>query len=804
MIRGMLWRKLAREMLRSKWQMLAIGAMVALGVAFFNAAYAAYLNLDGSYRRSFDALAFEEFSVKLHGAPQRIVRRLEALPGIDRVEGRLVEDVGLELPGTASTRKLVGRLISIPVDRGLRVNRLKLVEGDPLRPSDRRGVLLEASFARHHALHPGAVLEAVWGASRVSLRVSGIVQSAEYLYVVRSKHELMAVPDTFGVMFVSEAMLGRLIGKPGQINEIHGTLDPGTPARGALRRLKAALAVYGAEDPVARVDQPSYQMLMQDVNGFRAYAVLFPAFFLSVAAVAVASLQLRAVHQERGVIGLLRSLGYSRGALVWHYLSGALAVGGAAALAGDLAGLWLAKWTSVGYMSFLQVPFPEVVPRWSVLGVGLGIGIATCGIGAFFPARHAARILPAEAMRPVLPGFGARAVRLDALWPGTPLLWRIPFRNVFRQPRRTLSTLFGIVAGIALMMTAKGILDSSEAAIESFVTGAYRYDLRLDFVRAQSGTVLGRVRAWPGVVRAEGVLEIPVEMRHGAWRYSGMVSGQSDAAGLHQMRDAQGRPVPIPRHGAVFGPTLRRRLDLERGDWVEWALPEFVVEGKPRWRSVRVADFNDEAIGTVATLRRDALWGLFRSELGLPPDAVSGIVVRVDPVHARQVRARLLDLPEAGSVMSIPEIRALLDSMMATFRVFVGIMELFGVALALAMIFNMVSVNVLERAPEIATLRTIGVSRRQVALMVGAENLAVALIGVAIGLPFGHWFVGWFWLAAQSQEQQDLFTFTIAVRPETYVVSAAAIFAAVLVSQIPALRMLGRLDLAQATKERAT
>ncbi|MCB8932802.1 MAG: ABC transporter permease [Chthonomonadaceae bacterium] len=804
MSHSLLWRKLTREMVRAKWQMLAIGAMVALGVAFFNAAYAAYLNLDGSYQRSFEALAFEDFSVRFHAAPRRVAERVAAVPGVDHVEGRLVEDVGLELPGRAGARKLVGRLISIPVDRELRVDRLMLLEGSMLRPSDRRGVLLEASFAQHHRLRPGSEVEAVWGASRVRLRVSGVVQSAEYLYVVRSKHELMAVPDTFGVMFVSEDVLGSLVGKRGLVNEVHGTLEHGTDGATVLRQVKRALAAYGADDPVARADQPSTQMLTQDVQGFQAYAVLFPAFFLSVAAVAVYSLLLRSVHQERGVIGLLRSLGFSRRAVVWHYLAGSMAVGFVGALVGDLAGVWLAKWTSLGYMGFLQVPVKEVVPRWAVLAVGLAIGVATGAVGAFFPARHASRIQPAEAMRPLHPGFGARTVRLDALWPGAPLLWRVPFRNVFRQPRRTLSTLFGIVAGIALMMTAKGILDSSETAIESFVTGSYRYDLRLDFVRPQSGTAVGRVRAWPGVVRAEGVLELPVEMRHGQFAYSAMVSGQSAAAGLHRMRDAQGNAIPLPREGAVFGQTLRRRLDLERGDLVELALPEYAVEGTPRWRTVRVAGFNDEAIGTVAALPRDEVWRMFRDELELPANAVSGIVVRVDPKFADQVRSRLLDLPEAGSVLSIPEIRGMLDSMMGTFRLFVGIMELFGVALALAMIFNMVSVNVLERGPEIATLRTIGVSRRQVALMVGAENLIVALIGIAVGLPFGRWFVGWFWLAAQTQEQQDLFTFTITVLPETYVASGLAILLAVAVSQLPALRALGRLDLAQATKERAT
>ena len=80
----------------------------------------------------------------------------------------------------------------------------------------------------------------------------------------------------------------------------------------------------------------------------------------------------------------------------------------------------------------------------------------------------------------------------------------------------------------------------------------------------------------------------------------------------------------------------------------------------------------------------------------------------------------------------------------------------------------------------------------------------MAVIGVLIGLPFGRWFIHWFWLAAQTPEQQELFTFNVALKPETYVMTVVAIFVAVLLSQLPGLRILGRLNLAQATKERST
>lgn len=798
-----LGRKLVRDLFAAKWQYLAIMAMVTLGIALFNASYAAYVNLAASYERSFRVLDFEDFYIQFNSAPERVSQRIRRLPGIKAVEGRLVEDVAVELPGRSITRKLVGRLISIPTDRVLKVNRLKLVRGAGFTPRSRREVLLEASFSQYHKLEPGQFIEAVRGSSRVRLKIAGIVQSAEYLYVVRSKQELMAVPDTFGVMFVPDSVLGPLVGKPNQINEIHATVTSLAARETAVRATSSALQSYNPDEPVLRADQPSYQMLMQDVDGFRSYAILFPAFFLSVAIAAVYTLLTRMVHQQRPIIGLLRSLGLSRGAVLRHYLLGTLLIGVAAAVFGDALGVWLADWTSYAYMSQLQVPEPDVVVRWPVLAAGLLIGVFTCVIGAVFPAYAAGGIRPAEAMRPLSPTFGGGWLNLDKLVPNVALLWRIPMRNVFRQPRRTLSTLFGIVAGIALMMTARGLLDSSESAIDELVSGSYRYDLRLDFVRPRDGSIVNRVRSWPGVVRAEGVLEVPVEFRHGDRTYSAMMSGQDASAGLHALQTKSGDRISIPAEGGVFGPTLRKKLGLEAGDLVEVRLPEQLSKERSAAKTARVSAFSEEAIGTVAYMRREEVWRRFRNDLELPPNAVSGIVVKVAPNHSNEIRKRLYNLPDAGSVLSIAEIKSLVNRMMDTFRIFVLIMELFGVSLALAMIFNMVTINVLERSAEIATLRTIGIERQRIALMVGAENMIVGLIGVLIGLPFGRFFIEWFWLAAQTEEQQELFTFAIAVKPLTYVVSAAAIILAIAVSQMPALRMLARMDLAKATKERA-
>lgn len=798
-----LTRKVVRDLLRAKWQYAAVALMVVLGVAFFNAAYSCYVNLTRSYANSYQRLDFEDFGVAFQAAPERVADRIEAIAGVKGAEGRLVEDVAVELPGK-HTKKLVGRLISIPVGRGLKVNQLKIVAGASLSRLTPRGVLLEASFAEYHKLGPGSIVIAKKGSSEVRLTVVGIVQSAEYLYVVQSKQDLFAFPDTFGVMFVSQDVLGPLVGKPNQINQVRvAAWDP--RRAGLLMKLASGkLTAYRPEEPVPRKDQPSYQMLEQDVQGFQAYAVLFPAFFLSVAAATVYTLLMRMVHQQRSVIGLLRSLGFSRTSVVLHYLAASLLVGLVGAALGTLVGIYFAGWISRLYMAELQVPFIEIVPRWDVLATGVVIGVLTCAISGVFPARYAAKIPPAEAMRPATPSFGSRSIRIDWLLPWARLRWRIPLRNVFRQNRRTLSTAFGIVAGVTLMILAKGILDSSEIAMDEMMSGAYRSDLQVSFVQAQTHSVVARVTSWPGVIRAEGRLEVPVDMRHGSLTYSALLSGMEPASRLHRIKDYDGNAIHPVGDAAIFGPTLRKRLHLELGDTVEVTLPKALGKEKPTTRLIRVGGFNDESIGTVGYLQYETLGTLFRKDLELPQNAVTSVAVQVSSGHLQTVRQRLLDLTGAGSVIAMPELRKMVKDMMKTMQRFVWIMELFGAALAFAMVFNMVTINVLERETEVATLRTIGMSNAQVSGMIVIENMVVSVAASFLGLPLGRLFVEWFWKAAQTDAQQDLFNFVIRIRPETYVLAAGMILIVSLLCQIPALMHVGSLDLAKATKERST
>jgi len=156
----------------------------------------------------------------------------------------------------------------------------------------------------------------------------------------------------------------------------------------------------------------------------------------------------------------------------------------------------------------------------------------------------------------------------------------------------------------------------------------------------------------------------------------------------------------------------------------------------------------------------------------------------------------------AGQVAAFEDAKAIynvMQDLMVLFYAFVGVMLVFGAAMAFALIFSAMSVNISERSREIATLLAVGTERRAISRYITGENMLVALLGIPIGLVVGYYMSK----AAMATFSSDLFAFDLYVRPSTFLFAALAILGVALLSQWPGLRALRRIDIPRYIKERS-
>ena len=138
--------------------------------------------------------------------------------------------------------------------------------------------------------------------------------------------------------------------------------------------------------------------------------------------------------------------------------------------------------------------------------------------------------------------------------------------------------------------------------------------------------------------------------------------------------------------------------------------------------------------------------------------------------------------------------------MLKVFNTFIWAIFSFGILMAFAVVFSISSLNILERNRELATMRTIGMSMRKITVLVILENALLGLIGIIIGLFAGNFLAKYFFTFFTS----DLFVVEAVTYPSTYILGIAVIFGVLLISSVPALRYISRLNLARAVKEQAT
>ena len=803
MVSGALWRKLWRELWQARWQYGSVALMIMLGVAFFAGISGLYLSLGRSLQASYARYRLEHFRITMRDAPASVVERLRRLEGVDGVEGRLVEPITLEL-GSVRPRRLSGRLIGIETSRPLQVNQLSLQRGRALHGAATREVLLESRFADYHGLRPRDTLTIRWRDEQVQFTIAGVIRSPEYIYVIQSKQQLLPSEDVFGVLFTARETVGALTGQQGRINEVCVYVQQGYDAARVAKAVWHHLASYDPEPPVLRKDQPSYYVLESSLRELRSFAVFFPVLFLSVSILTLYTLLMRLITQQRHVIGLLRALGYTRVQVSLHYLSVALVVGVIGGVCGMPLAWALADGLSRLYLAFLALPVVELDTPWAQMGIGIAIAFGATLLSGWQPALQAARIPPAQALRAQAPTVG-RVWSIDRYLPflnRARLMYRLPLRNLARSWRRTAIGVLGIALGVMLAMLARGIMDSRDTVIADYFNQVLSEDLRVGFVQMKDASIVHRVRAWRGVVHAEGVLELPVKVRRGARTYDALLrAADPDSPMLHLSTEA-GESVALT--GLVCGQVVQERLGLERGDMVYLSLPAELLDESPLETPVRVHGLVWETIGTVVYLPREQALGWLRRQMETPPNAINGVRLWVQPEYRREVVRLLNQLPDTGAVVSSAEVIQRFQQLDAMARQFFYFMMAFGMVLAVGVIFSVVTISVLERRNEIATLLTIGFRRQEVYGLILSENMLLVTLGVLLGLGLGRVMVSVAIQVIVPSEQAELIAFRPHITWQTYASTALLSWGVGLLAQLPALNALTRVDLVAALKERVS
>ena len=783
-----LLRKAFRDLWRSRALFISIIALLTLGVGIFVTMYSAFLNVKSSEDFAYEHLKFADaFYVVAPPIPARAVERIRDMEGVAVADGRYVADIAIRQPDDPD-ETLSARVISIPDEETPDINRVIVREGEYLEAGDGRHALVDNLFTTYYDLKPGDSVSLVYQGRDRDFQISGAVTSPEYLWKSKGGAELITSPGDFAIVMVRRNAVDDMLGVEGLINEITLRFGPGANTDAVKAEIDAYLDRFGSHQLIEKEDQLSYATLKSDIDGFKEMAIAMPVLFLSITAMVAFAMLTRIVQSQRHIIGLMRAEGFSRPQILRHYLTFPILI----ALIGNGLGILWGTFAASGFTSLyvetLDLPFTVVVSQTWVLVVAFVIGLVACVIAGIQPALAAARLTPSEAMRTNIASGGASEL-LEKLVPmrSLPGMLRLALRNMARGRWRTLSSIMGIAVSVALVTAVMGMLDTMNNAFDVQFNEIQQHDLKAVFTQPIDYRKSEVFQSWQQVDRAEPVAEIPVKLVNGNHSEHSVVTAVMEESTLLTPEHVAGAR-PLSTDGIFLTETLARDLDLDVGDMV-------MVESERQDQAFPVAGIVRFPMGESAYMRLQQAATLMRGF-----HATSALIALEHTDYEEEVTRMLEMRAYVLSVERSAAVREGFEEIMALTNLFIGIMTIFGMSLAAFAVFNTVTLNVTERSRELATMRTLGFSRRQVNTLITTESLMTGVIGILLGFIIGYAIEAY--LVGQMSTLD--WNMDIIIEPSTFVIVGALTLAVLLLSQVPGLRALHRRNLAEATKELAS
>jgi putative ABC transport system permease protein len=569
-----------------------------------------------------------------------------------------------------------------------------------------------------------------------TLQVVGLASSPEYVYPIPPGGEFQADDERFAVLWMDREMIAPAFQMEGAFNDAVFSLQPGAAETPILREIERILEPYGALTAVGRGRQSSNYVVAEEMEQLRTWATVVPLIFLSVSAFLVNVVLSRLVSLQRPEIATLKAVGYSSWAIGLHFFKLVAVFVLIGSVLGVALGTALGRALTGLYTDVFHFPLFSYSLTLRVVLAGTAISLLSAVVGAASAVRQVVVLTPAEAMRPASP-----AVYHPLLSERLGLGWlishagRMIVRELERQPLRTLLSAVGIAAAIAILVVGRISQEAFEQVIDVQFQRAWREDLSVAFRDPLPQRAVQELGHLPGVRRAEGMRTLGVRAEVGSVSRDVAVLAYESDAELRRVLDRRGRILSLPRDGALLSEQLAKALRIRPGHIVTIK----VLEGERKTYQIRVAGLVEDLAGLQIYMGRGALEQL----LGESPSA-NTVLLSVDPSFQPEIQHRLNEMPGVAGISSRPAvIRRFREQSGTSMFIISAVLTAFAATIAIGVIYNNARVALSLRSRDLASLRVLGFTRREISGILLSELALQVLLALPFGIVLSRWFTAW-------------------------------------------------------------
>lgn len=544
-----------------------------------------------------------------------------------------------------------------------------------------------------------------------------------------------------------------------------------------------------------------------DADRVDSIAAVFPFIFFLVAALVALTTMTRMVEEERALIGTFKALGYRRTRIASKYLAYAAAASGIGSILGILAlsqvlpAVIMKAYGIIYFVPELPLPLP-VDPGFAGLAAGLGVGVTLFATWAAVAATLRER--PAQLMLPRTPKAGKRILleRIGPLWRHLSFSWKVTFRNLFRYKKRFVMTVIGIAGCTALLLTGLGLSNAINDIIDKQFGEITKYNAVVTLADDLSSEEQRRiddllddgslVTAHTLVMRQNMLAGGPDEQDK---RMELVVP--EDPASFDRFVALNTRvghhPVKLDDDGLVLTEKLAAELGVRAGDAVTLTEQDAIGNATGTSYEATVTGIVENYVYHYAYMGP----ALYEQLMGKAPDYRTVLAVTTSDPDLRVQFSN--DLLAAGGVKTVAYNDETIDAyrdMMSSVNMIVVVLVTAAAALAFIVLYNLTNINITERMREIATLKVLGFTPREMNAYIFREIFLLAAIGCAVGLVLGVWMEGFVVVTAEV----DQIMFGRAIHPTSFLLAFLLTMLFTVLVMLAMRGKLRRIDMVESLK----
>lgn len=721
-------KKMVRDLMDNKGAYISCIIVMMIGLMIFISFSAVLDNLKLSRERFYKNQNFADGFAQVEAIPFTEVKKLESIEGISQIQGRYVKDVQVLFPDRKENVFL--RLLFIDPDNENLINDMLLLQGSSLNNQE-MNIWVDNKFFEANNLNLNDEIEVIASGRIRNLNITGLGQSPEFIYALRTMADLYPSPETFGIAFVPIGVVQTLFPGENTFNDLVFTLEPGTDYDEVKDILEHELKPYGLKSLISSDDQTSNFLLMEEIRGLESMSKAVPILFLSIASMILYIVVKRMIEQQRGQIGILKAFGYTHREIIFHYLSYALAIG----LIGGTAGVLLGFAVSYPFTSLFQMFFNMPLLTGQSSPVYLVSGIFLSLLFSLFAGYQGCKKIlvlePAEAMRPSAPIVGGATwlEKISLFWSMLTVQGKMAVRNLTRSKGRSLFIFLGIMFCFSITAFTGSMNNIMQMLMFDQYERVEVYDVLVTLSAPLNRHQAAReLSSFPGVNSVEALAEVPVTLKNKWHKKDVVLMGIPADSRFYNILDKDYKRVDPPQNGILLSERLAEVLEADIGTTV--SIENLMLPDSEQDKQLEVVGIIPQHVGLNAYTEIKTLHNVLKQGELATSFMLSVEKESILPLQEKYSRSDFVSAVEEKE----QRVRKL-EEMMETYGSMVYIYAFLGVIIGFAIIYSSSIITISERSRELASMMVLGMMPAEVLSVVTFEQWFIGIFAMIVGIP---------------------------------------------------------------------